>query len=375
MAVPTSQKDRPIGFVLDNDGQLTTHNLVIRPEDLTRTEPSRLTVQQTVGGAFVDNFGRGLGTITIAGHTGWRPKNNGPDWQIEFQNLHDRVYTQWHKLRADRIEAGLDPDKVKLVFVDTLDKIASVVAPVSFTLKRNKQRPLLIQYNLVLSVVQPEAAVSYLSALEKLPAGDVKFSLGLDTLSDVVSKIETYAKDIQNFVDNTLGAPVQQFLRLTANTLNSVRRIERAIDGVAASAVRVGRDLTQAGVNIFRTLAGAAGLTNRIRARLMEVAGTLHTGFCVIKNIFNLSLLLPDYTDVYGASNCSSTAGGRGLSPLRNENPLYRLVNTDSAIIPQSPAASASLSAVKANDPVSYPMSTSTIALHLNAINSGVTVA
>ena len=47
MAVPSSQKaaDRPIAFILENNGQvIASVTLVIRPEDLRRTEPALQTV-------------------------------------------------------------------------------------------------------------------------------------------------------------------------------------------------------------------------------------------------------------------------------------------------------------------------------------------
>src|SRR5277367_3573779 len=75
---PPSQKvgSAPISFIFI-DGSIPapntwTLNLVIRPEELTRTDPSRMTVQQTLGGAWADDFGPGLGSINISGTTGWR---------------------------------------------------------------------------------------------------------------------------------------------------------------------------------------------------------------------------------------------------------------------------------------------------------------
>ena len=64
MTAPTSQKAgvRPISFVLvdGNAGTTVSISLSIRPEDLTRTEPTTATAQRTLGGAWVDNFGPGM---------------------------------------------------------------------------------------------------------------------------------------------------------------------------------------------------------------------------------------------------------------------------------------------------------------------------
>src|SRR5258707_14379592 len=138
---PRSQKadKRPISFLLSDGitGQKIGISLAIRPEDLTRPEPSRMSATQTFGGAWVDNFGPGLGTLQISGHTGWREQPGIGDGEAAFILLHDGVYTAWHAKRAAAVKAGQSPDLVQLIYADVLDDICCVVAPLSFTLKRN----------------------------------------------------------------------------------------------------------------------------------------------------------------------------------------------------------------------------------------------
>ena len=50
---------------------LFTHTLLIAPQSYQQTEPNRSTVVQTLGGAFIDDFGLGLKQITISGTTGF----------------------------------------------------------------------------------------------------------------------------------------------------------------------------------------------------------------------------------------------------------------------------------------------------------------
>ncbi|MFM0165774.1 hypothetical protein PQR39_35760, partial [Paraburkholderia sediminicola] len=110
---PPSQKpgDCPISFTMDD---LTTGAapqvlaLNIRPEELTRTEMSRVSVQQTLGGAFADDFGAGLTQINISGNTGWRGFN-GIDGMTFFKQLRDASFTNWHLLRNQAMQKGLDP--------------------------------------------------------------------------------------------------------------------------------------------------------------------------------------------------------------------------------------------------------------------------
>ena len=79
--------------------------LSLRPEDLTRSEPSRLTATQTLGGAWLDSFGPGIGEITLAGHTGWRGGflSSGED---AFYKLRNTVFANWHKQRKQAVDDG-----------------------------------------------------------------------------------------------------------------------------------------------------------------------------------------------------------------------------------------------------------------------------
>jgi hypothetical protein len=159
---PPLQIGRPIGFVGTHTAAV---NLTIRPEELTRFEPSRLAVQQTLGGAWIDGFDRGIITIKISGHTGWR--GGGPGTAIggggglsgeaQFHDLRVNSFTAWHQARADIISGGGDPSVVQLTFVDTLNGFTDLVAPKSFTLRRSKTRPLLMMYSIEMLVLQDAA--------------------------------------------------------------------------------------------------------------------------------------------------------------------------------------------------------------------------
>lgn len=153
---PPLQIGRPIGFI-------GTHtlpvNLTIRPEELSRFEPSRLAVQQTLGGAWIDGFDRGIITIKISGHTGWRGAGigglgGGFSGEAAFQNLRVNSFAAWHQARADIISGGGDPNVVQLTFIDTLNGFTDLVAPKSFTLRRSKTRPLLMMYSIEMLVLQ-----------------------------------------------------------------------------------------------------------------------------------------------------------------------------------------------------------------------------
>ena len=127
---PKSQKAeaRPISFVLAgySRSDIQEYKFVIRPEELSRMDPSRVTVHQTLGGerlGWADDFGQGLPTINISGHTGWRVKHDSGDGMDRMISLKARI-DSWHKIRQERINAGMNPDDTKLIFIDTLDQFA-----------------------------------------------------------------------------------------------------------------------------------------------------------------------------------------------------------------------------------------------------------
>lgn len=179
---PPSQRNRPIGFY----GSTGAYTFVIPPEELTRQEPSRLAVQQTLGGAWADSFDRGTISIKIAGTTGWRggPPDGGQlSGEAQFQVLRSQCFTAWHSARAAIVAGGGDPSSVQLYFVDTLNLTADLVAPKSFTLRRSKQSPLLLRYSIELLVLQ-DAATPITGGLAGLATGYLTGAAGLGQSAD-----------------------------------------------------------------------------------------------------------------------------------------------------------------------------------------------
>lgn len=143
-----SQKDRPVGLLLLDTGIPIGMPYLFypRPEDLQYTHPTRGTVIQTMSGGFVDDFGEGLTDIIVTGNTGWQ--GTLVPGEIKFIALRDLVVIQYHNLRKMHADAGQPIDTVKLYWIDTLNLMAYEVFPVSFTARKNRQRPLLYQYTL-----------------------------------------------------------------------------------------------------------------------------------------------------------------------------------------------------------------------------------
>jgi hypothetical protein len=380
MATPRSQKadQRPISFVLSNDFTGRVRQVIppIRPEDLSRNENSLMEARQTFGGAFIDDFGRGLSSINISGHTGWRGAEN-EDGVAAFDNLRDLIWASWHADRKAAVEAGQSPDVVKLIFADALDGIVNVVAPGSFNLKRNRARPLLMMYSLNMTVLSERVDPQLIDSLNLYGTADRV--AGAESILDSVSRLEAAAANVRQWVAANIAAPVRSYLNLSTSIMNRVvsvvRRGEALVTAQASQLIGIARDLSEVGRNIFRTFNAIANFPDFVKHQIMEVASAFDNVFCVLNNLFRQERTFPDYSGLYGASNCSSTVGGSPLSPLRGENAFESIIPASEPPPTVTAAARTSISAMKVADPVLSPPSMDAMAYHLTQIGDGVALA
>lgn len=154
---PSSQKELPIALIMQGSFIATTeYYFDLRPEELTYTHPTRASVIQTLGGAWVDDFGEGLVDIVLSGHTGWRA-NDTPlpiapsmlDGMQKAIDLRRMFFEEYHQQRMAAAQSGIDPDDaVQMMFADALNMALYRVYPVSLQIRKHKTRPLLYQYQL-----------------------------------------------------------------------------------------------------------------------------------------------------------------------------------------------------------------------------------
>lgn len=118
---------------------------LINPEEFVQTEPSRATITQTKGGAYLDAWGAGLTTIEIKGTTGFRCgtnfNNEGFKQFVALRTLIRTVY--------DTVVPGVKAETL-MKFYNYTDDDCWYVYPLSFTLTRSKAKPLLYNYNITL---------------------------------------------------------------------------------------------------------------------------------------------------------------------------------------------------------------------------------
>lgn len=379
---------RPISFVLQRGGSFGTPvTLKIRPEDLTRTEPSRINVTQTLGrevSGWVDNFGQSLPSVTISGHTGWRTAaGSGEDGAEAFETLNTLIVEEYHAAKQAAIDAGTDPATVKLLFVDMLDNFAWNVAPMQFVLRRSKSRPLLFQYSIQMQAISTSIDTQFMARpfLGTIASGLGAFGNAIQFLKELSANIRGWITDAVAFKDRALtpiANTVKQFADFSNQAFDitylAIAEANNGIFGTANDLIGISRNLATVGVNIFRTFSGITGIPDNLKASLIKVASAYNEVVCIFSNSLRPSSSYENYDGLYGASNCSSTTGGRQPSLYGNVN-AFSLMQLDKGPISVSSNAYSGINAISRSDLVLAPMALSEMARNLTAINDGVRIS
>lgn len=126
-----------------------SYRFLLNPETYEQSEPGKMTITQTKGGAFVEAFGAGIIEITISGTTGFKNRTqqaeSGYQKFKELRNLIKSVY--------DDVEDGREI-KDLLKFYNYTDNEYYMTYPDKFELSRSKSQPLLYKYTIHLYVIR-----------------------------------------------------------------------------------------------------------------------------------------------------------------------------------------------------------------------------
>lgn len=358
---------RPISFILvDEGGVVDSVTLPIRPEDLNRTEPARATVHQTLGrdvAGWVDNFGPGLPSCTISGHTGWRYMAGAAEDGVgSFDRLNTLIAKTWHDKKQEAIQNSKDPATVKLIFVDVLDNFVWTVVPTQFVLRRSKSRPLLFQYSITLQAIDtgvespaidlppssdlgPAFYASYLTKLKPVPGG---LGGGLLDAAGLVSGLADYAGGlVGGAVGGLIGGAVGG---LVGNAVgNAVSGLVSDVAGAAAGAIDAMFDAAGASVD---ALADALGKTSALRG---------------IQGAFSLAGGAASAYENYSALMQPSSLAGQNAFSLMFDGSASAISVTGGALD--------AIKALNNADPVLAPMSGLDASRYLDQMLSGVSLA
>ena len=380
LSTPASQKaeECPITFVMDDDSAGTSEEmtLLIRPEELSIGFPSRLSVNQTLGGAWADSFGEGLEEGTFSGTLGWRATSNDSGGTERLVNLKNFAYSDWHARRAAAVAKGNDPAMVRLQLVDTLNNYSRVIAPRVFELKRSKSRPLLAQYRFNFVMLSRDLTGKDLLQSDSALGGFLgTIGSWIDSFTTSINNITDRIRTAYRWIDKTIITPVKAFVAKTMQIYKAVNNLVTAGVGIIRQVGSIATLATSAITNVLRTAALAVNIPNIAKAAIMNVVREYTNIFCLLRNARGL-LSYEDYSDIYGASNCSSTSGGRSISIYSGStnNTFAAIAKQDASPIVVTQAASNSLKSLASADLVTTSLSSTTINGNLAVANAGITV-
>lgn len=183
------QKKHKITFriVSEETGTHWDYDMYLMPETYMLDRPSRTTVTQTRGGAFIDEFGLGIGQLTLNGTTGWGQfGNNAPFFNATSPTPLDRVdgFDRWQGL-VNFFETWYrwneGGQSYQMQFWNWSEKDYFLVWPTGLPkLSRSVRESLLFRYDINLTVLDRLNKVSY------------KFRNGLsgDTLADIGTRTD-----------------------------------------------------------------------------------------------------------------------------------------------------------------------------------------
>lgn len=197
----------------------------INPEEYRKEEPNRVQVTQTIGGAFVDDFGVGVPTFNIRGHTGWHTSFDPSDLDnkdgVEFfkkllsisrSATGDGLTHTFEDARAFRANR-------ELVFINPQDGEGWEIVMNTFTLTRSASRPLLYQYD-----------ISF-TGLRLL--GSVPIIAGLDLIDSALLKAQDRVERAFTALENSLAGIDVVIPRIKVTTVRHTRTVFRKEYGVA----------------------------------------------------------------------------------------------------------------------------------------------
>lgn len=137
-----------------------TYRFNLNPEEYTQTEPNKVAVMQTKGGAYVDDFGGGVPVLTMRGTTGFKYDGSSPSTNnngfIKFKELRDLIRNYYFSVAPG---STLTQDK-EMIFYNYTDGEHWVVVPDEFKLLRSVSRPLLYSYDIKLYLLRPASVPS-----------------------------------------------------------------------------------------------------------------------------------------------------------------------------------------------------------------------
>jgi hypothetical protein len=214
----------------------------------------------------------------------------------------------------------------------------------------------------------------FMPPIQNKTAGLNALGSALDRITGLITQVSKAVFSLLRGIANTVMGFVNMAVLLLRKAQSMLKAITGFINGVTGFVVGVAKSISQVGREIFKTFASIQGISYSVKSSFMQIGAAFNEVVCVFSNSLRPSKTYEDYTSLYGASNCSSTTGGRMPSAFVNQN-VFSVMNPSSpAPVTLSGAAISSVDAINKSDAVLAPLPESEIGRHLDNINNGLKV-
>jgi transglutaminase-like putative cysteine protease len=143
-------------FIVDENDAIKAgpYRFLLNPQEYSLSHPIRIRPTQTKGGVFIDDFGPGVGTMSIKGivKNEFKEERDGAVTNLalqRFQELRDMVIKNIFEGRLP----GTPPNRFLRVNNYT-DRDFFITLPTNFSLQRSSGKPLFYYYNIDLIVLR-----------------------------------------------------------------------------------------------------------------------------------------------------------------------------------------------------------------------------
>lgn len=313
--------------------------LNIDPEEFIIDEPFRVNPIQTMGGAFIDVWDVGIRRLTINGNTGWRTqqiKDQNMDGFTNLFTLKENIIEEYFSLRStfsqSQSQASIEKN-LSLVLIDTLHETTYDLVPETFRLYRNKQKPLLLLYNMSFIIIPPEQLNSILSSADSMAALLQPSVVGVATqMGNIKSKFDDIAT-VLNDIANPFGA-----LESLANNGSSIAAFFQGIltakndigQGVAevAQLITSSMQAVNSGLGQLQSFSDLSGIEASVLLSIWNLKNAYSNLLCLLHQVMSAGLYT--YTGIVDSASCSLVFGlpSSTLSSTRNS---FEAITTQSA--------------------------------------------
>lgn len=175
-----------------NSKTIMRHTLLQNPQNITQAEQARTSVTQTIGGAYILDYGAGLPTVTLSGTTGYKRRVNEDgqkrDGYQEFIHFRNEIYRKF-------VETN-DPD-YELYWYNWEDKDYWSIQPTVFRLQRSVSEPLLYRYEFgftcLARIMSSNAAIRYTKDTVDFNA---VYTDAATAISNVSEALSSFSQDV-----------------------------------------------------------------------------------------------------------------------------------------------------------------------------------